>query len=106
MNNPETPNRHTDSPDTAVSQGEGGDLARGDPETRAEFQGRSGGGDSGGGAYPNPHTGKKPGNGGFMGHGGQTEMPYYGAGQLGEKAVDGNANSPARKTGVSDGKKD
>ena len=63
-------------------------------------------GESDGGAYPNPHTGKKPGNGGFMGHGGQTEMPYYGAGQLGDKAVDGNANSPARKTGGSDGKKD
>ncbi|WP_116090633.1 hypothetical protein [Sphingomonas crusticola] len=36
-------------------------------------QGRSGGGESGGGAYPNPHTGKKP-KDGFMGHGGQTEI--------------------------------
>ncbi len=62
--------------------------------------GRTGGGDSGGGAYPNPHSGKKPGNGGFMGHGGQTEMPYHGEGQLGEEDVEGgNANSPAKKTG-------
>jgi hypothetical protein len=36
--------------------------------------GREGGGDSGGGAYPNPHTGKKPKGGGFLSHGGQTEI--------------------------------
>ncbi|MDO6415831.1 hypothetical protein Q4F19_15675 [Sphingomonas sp. BIUV-7] len=35
--------------------------------------GREGAGDSGGGAYPNPHTGKKP-EAGFFGHGGQTEI--------------------------------
>jgi hypothetical protein len=35
--------------------------------------GRRGGGDSGGGAYANPHTGKKP-KGGFLDHGGQTEI--------------------------------
>lgn len=98
MTNRETPNRHTHSPDSPLSQGEGGDLARGDPETRAEYQGRSGGGDSGGGAYPNPHTGKDADKGGFMGHGGQTEMPYHGAGQLGEDVVGGNANSPTAKT--------
>ena len=62
--------------------------------------GRTGGGDSGGGAYPNPHAGKKAGNDGFMGHGGQTEMPYHGSGQLGEQDAEGegNANSPAEKT--------
>lgn len=67
----------------------------------AGFNGRqsgAGGGDSGGGAYPNPHTGKKPENGGFMGHGGQTEMPYHGGGQLGDEATDGNENAPAAKT--------
>ncbi len=99
MTNEETPNRHTHSPDSPQSHGKSGDLARGDPEERAEFQGRSGGGDSGGGAYPNPHTGKSADKGGFMGHGGQTEMPYHGAGQLGEDVVGGNANSPAQKTG-------
>jgi hypothetical protein len=35
-------------------------------------------GESGGGAYPNPQTGKKPENGGFMGHGGQTGIAYSG----------------------------
>ena len=62
--------------------------------------GRTGGGDSGGGAYPNPHSGKKESKDGFMGHGGQTEMPYHGTGQLGEQDIEGeeNANSPAKKT--------
>ena len=35
--------------------------------------GNEGAGESGGGAYPNPHTGKKP-KSGFLGHGGQTEI--------------------------------
>ena len=57
------------------------------------------GGDSQGGAYPNPHTGKKPKGGGFMGHGGQSEMAYHGSGQLGEEVVEGNENAPAEKGG-------
>jgi hypothetical protein len=56
-------------------------------------------GESAGGAYPNPHSGKSPSNGGFMGHGGQSEMPYHGTGQLGEEDIGENANSPARKSG-------
>jgi hypothetical protein len=39
---------------------------------------RSGGGDSGGGAYPNPHRGKTPAKDGFAGRGGQTDMGYRG----------------------------
>lgn len=35
--------------------------------------GSTGAGESGGGPYPNPHTGKKPRND-FLGHGGQTEI--------------------------------
>jgi hypothetical protein len=67
--------------------------------TPDRMNGRSGGGDSGGGAYPNPHTGKDGKRGGFMDHGGQTEMPYHGSGQLGEEKVGGgNANAPASKT--------
>ena len=43
-------------------------------------------GESGGGAYPNPHTGKdgQGGTGGFMGHGGQSEINYSGPQQLGD----------------------
>ena len=63
-----------------------------------KLHGRGGGGDSGGGAYPNPHTGKD-GEGddkeGWMGHGGETDQAYYGTGRLGGKAVGGNANAPS-----------
>ncbi|MEO6580503.1 MAG: hypothetical protein ABIN83_05070 [Sphingomicrobium sp.] len=38
--------------------------------------GRSSGGESGGGAYPNPHTGKDSADAGF--HGGQSDPTYYG----------------------------
>jgi hypothetical protein len=30
-----------------------------------------------------------------MGHGGQSEMAYYGKGQLGEDKIGDNANAPA-----------
>lgn len=61
--------------------------------------GLTGAGQSGGGAYPNPHDGKKSKSDGFLGHGGQTEMEYHGSGQLGKQKTGGNANSPARKSG-------
>ena len=35
-------------------------------------------GESQGGAYPNPHRGKKPQGGDFLHHGGQTEIAYHG----------------------------
>jgi len=58
-----------------------------------------GAGQSQGGAYPNPHTGKTPQNGGFMGHGGQSEIGYHGHGQLGDEDVEGedNQNSGTKK---------
>lgn len=68
--------------------------------------GRSGGGDSGGGAYPNPHTGKDGGGGGFLDHGGQTEMPYHGSGRLGDETVGDNPNAPARRSKRSAAKDD
>jgi hypothetical protein len=73
MANEEGPNSTTHSSDNPKSWGQAGDLARGDPENQEKMNGRSGGGDSGGGAYPNPHTGKEGGGkDGYMGHGGQT----------------------------------
>jgi hypothetical protein len=65
------------------------------PEETAE----RGAGQSGGGAYPNPHSGKEDGaDDGYEGHGGQTGMEYHGTGQLGEKKVGENANAPAKGT--------
>ena len=99
-----TANASGDTPDKARSQGEAGDLSRGDPDRKADFNGSRGDGQDGGGAYPNPHTGKEGGGkDGYMGHGGQSEMAYYGSGQLGAQSVDGgNANAPASKAGSDD----
>lgn len=44
---------------------------------------RTAGGESGGGGYANPQTGKEGGGQGFMGHGGQTDIAYHGTGQGG-----------------------
>ena len=57
------------------------------------------GGESDGGTYPNPHTGKKPEGGGFMGHGGQTRIDYSGTGEgSGDQDEDvGNANAVTGK---------
>ena len=41
---------------------------------------RNAGGESGGRAYPNPHTGKDKKQSVFFGHGGQTEIDYSGPG--------------------------
>jgi hypothetical protein len=50
-------------------------------------------GESGGGAYPNPHSDKTD-EGSF--EGGQSEQPYYGKGQLGEKDVGESHNSVSK----------
>ena len=54
----------------------------------------AGGGESAGGAYPNPQSGKRPG-GGFLGHGGQTDIDYSGTG-AGDDDV-GNDNAVTGK---------
>lgn len=61
-----------------------------------------GAGESQGGAYPNPHSGKSGKKGGpssSMGHGGQSGIAYHGHGQLGETDVEGqdNTNAPTKK---------
>lgn len=65
---------------------------------------KSGGGDSGGGAYPNPHSGKKPNQGGYMGHGGQTDIAYHGPRNPGEDkpGADRNPNAATEKASPGD----
>ena len=60
----------------------------------------AGGGESAGGAYPNPHTGHGKDMGGFMGHGGQSEMDYSGTGEgAGDDDKDvGNVNAVTGKS--------
>jgi hypothetical protein len=99
MDDKKPPNSSTHSADNPQSWGAAGDLSRGDPDKQEKFNGSTGGGQAGGGAYPNPHTGKEGGGkDGYMGHGGQTEMPYHGTGRLGEEDVGGNPNSGTEKT--------
>jgi hypothetical protein len=80
----------------------GSGAEKGDPDGVNESHARSDAGESGGGSYDNPHTGKdSKGNfGGFMGHGGQTDIAYHGSGQAGgngahtsNAATEGEANS-------------
>lgn len=66
-----------------------------------DIDGRKGGGESEGGAYPNPNAGKTPEGGGVMGHGGQTEMDYHGSGQAGETG-DGAPNAVTGSSGDGD----
>jgi hypothetical protein len=56
-------------------------------------------GESGGGAYPNPHTGKdgsKRARNSLFGHGGQTEQAYHGSGQLGDQKIGEQPNAGSR----------
>jgi len=67
---------------------ENGELA-----SRRDIGGQPNPGESGGGAYPNPHTGKeKP-----SFHGGQSVAGYFGTGQLGDEDVGETHNAPANE---------
>ena len=54
--------------------------------------GKTAGGESAGGGYPNPQKGGDGGNSGFMGHGGQTHIAYSGTGATGD-GDEGNDNA-------------
>jgi hypothetical protein len=59
----------------------------GKPDGVNDTPAKDAGGESGGGAYPNPQTGKTPKSGGFMGHGGQTDIAYSGPDGADENAA-------------------
>jgi hypothetical protein len=76
------------------ADGSGGEVAESvDPATAGRPKMAENRGQSGGGAYPNPHTGKDEGR--F--HGGQSVPGYFGHGQLGDKDVGETDNSPTEE---------
>lgn len=76
-----------------TTQAGGGDGLKGAPDGVADSgtHGKSGGGESGGGAYPNPHSGKEGKN--SPSHGGQTDITYHGGGE-----PNGDGDSPNAAT--------
>ena len=72
-------------------QAMGGDGKKGAPDGVNMPHGKDGG-ESEGGAYPNPQTGKKEHQSHFFGHGGQTEIAYSGTGQGGHDDDSGVGN--------------
>jgi hypothetical protein len=73
-------------------QADGRGTKKGAPDgvSQTQTSGRNAAGESGGGAYPNPHRGKTPKDSpsDFLGTGGQTEMGYFGPGQIDGKKAD------------------
>lgn len=69
------------------ANGQGGPQTHSDGVSDTATHGRDGGGESGGGSYDNPHTGKEARGEGGSFDGGQSVKGYHGPGQLdGEKA--------------------
>ena len=79
------------------ASGQTSPKVRSDGVSDAGTHGKSGGGESGGGAYPNPHTGKEARgeSGGF--DGGQSEQGYYGGGKLDGKEAPHTTTTPIDK---------
>ncbi|MFD1786638.1 hypothetical protein ACFSC3_03535 [Sphingomonas floccifaciens] len=88
--------------DTQPMQADGAGTEANAPDDNGELASRRGAdqkGESQGGAYSNPHSGKNGSPDGpdkFMGHGGQTDIDYHGSGQLGEEKTGDNPNAPTR----------
>ncbi len=59
--------------------------------------GRTPGGESGGGGYENPHTGKEEGGESGNFEGGQSVRDYHGSGMVGDKEVESRPTAPIDK---------
>jgi hypothetical protein len=80
-----------DGEGTKMTQADEGELSSRRDSDMPDGQPNTG--ESGGGPYPNPHSGKE--KGGF--HGGQSMMGYHGTGQLGSEKVGETHNAPAEE---------
>jgi hypothetical protein len=82
------------------ASGEGESAAATDGVNRAEAGGRTGGGESGGGAYRHDETSSDGGeSAGFFGHGGQSRIDYHGSGKP-DDAGDHDADDANAATGA------
>lgn len=77
--------------DTMQASGQDGLKGAPDGVAESDTHGKSGGGESAGGAYPNPHSGKEGKS--SPSHGGQTDITYHGGGQ-----PDGDGEAPNAAT--------
>ena len=84
--------------DKQPMQAAGGDGAKGQRDGVQDTPAKHQGGESGGGAYPNPQSGKDDAgeNSGFLGHGGQTEIDYSGTGSKTDPSGE-NSNATTTK---------
>ncbi len=75
--------------DKQPMQADGGDGKAGAPDGVNDVK-RKSGGESNGGAYPNPHDPADT-EGRELPHGGQSDIGYTGGGQIGGKPVPGSS---------------
>ena len=79
------------------ASGQDSPKLRSDGVSDVGTHGKGAGSESGGGAYPNPHTGKEErGEGGGF-RGGQSEPDYYGGGELDGKEAPHEDTAPIDK---------
>lgn len=82
-------------------QADGSGTGTSAPDEHGELASRRGGqeqkGESGGGPYPNPHSGKRDADESGDFKGGQSNQAYYGKGQLGEADVGETPNAPSKQ---------
>ena len=81
--------------DKQPMQASGGDGHEGAPDGVEDPNGNRGGGQSDGGAYPNPNGPDNKKNSGFFGHGGQSHIDYSGPGDKDDPRDNRNAATGA-----------
>lgn len=84
------------------ANGQGGPKVHSDGVSDVDTQRRGGGGESGGGSYANPHTGKEERGESHGFEGGQSGRDYYGPGQLGGEKADPNEAGAVGQGGKTD----